>query len=492
MYHSLIFNVTGVTSVWQRNHGAYRIAHWLRSNNWDVEVIDHTLLWDFNDLVSLAETRITKDTKFIGFSFLFDKWSETLHKFTLWLNTYYPDITLISGSNTFPQKDSPVDYHIKGFGEVAILKLLSYLFSNGTEPRMVAYGPTKVIDSTLYPAYPMEDYSVFYEDRDFLQPWEFLSLETARGCIFKCTFCNHPLLGIKEDYSTSAKSFEKELKENWYRWGIKNYIVTEETFNDRQDKIKKLGNVIKELDFDPWLSGYIRVDLLLSRPNERELLEDMNFLGQFYGVESLYHKTAKAFKKGMDPNRIKEGLIQTKEYYAKTGKYRGTVALILGGPHEPIESMYNTLDWCIENWNDQALLTFPMTIPIGEFTRESELTKNYKKYGYESRDLSYFEKKYPNEQGILNRIRNMSDTHEYLLWENEHLDLIKCVSISNDFSKTIVDKGFKLPNFAIAKVTGSDVTMEQRFKLTVADMINDTKRKEWYKEYIMKKLNWAV
>lgn len=498
MNHTLIFNVTGESSVWQRNHGAYRIAHWLRLNNWDAEVIDYALVWTFDDLVNLAKSRITKNTKFIGFSFLFDKFSDSIDllKFTVWLNNYHPDIILISGSSMYPEIGSPVDYHINGYGEVALIELLKYLFSNGTEPRTINYHGIKVIDAFMYPAYPMEDYSVYYEDRDFLQPWEFLSIETSRGCIFKCTFCNHPLLGVKDDYTTSAESFEREVNENWNRWGIKNYMSTEETFNDRQDKIKKLGNVIKNLNFEPWFTGYIRLDLLISRSDEKQLLEDMNFYGQYYGIETFHPKTAKAFKKGMDPNRIKEGLLETKEYYEKSGKYRGTVSLIIGGPHEPVDSMYRTLDWLTENWNDHAVMPYPMNIPKGQFTRASELSKNYEKYGYKSMDISYFKEKYPKETFALDKIENSK--FESILWENEHLDIVQAINIHRHYNEVIEEKKFKVQNLAMSRFTGSagsnNPPIEHKLNLSVGELLAETtdgKRQEWQREYIRRKLDWG-
>jgi len=503
MNHTLIFNVTGKTSIWQRNHGAYRIAHWLRLHNWDAEVIDYALTWNFEDLTNLVETRISKNTKFIGFSFLFDRWrdSEDLLKFVVWLNHYYPNITLISGSNLYPDPDSPMDYHIRGYGEVALVKLLEYLFSNGVKPRMIERNDgIIVIDADLYPAYPMTDYSVEYEARDFLQPWEFLSIETARGCIFQCTFCNHPLLGVKEDYSVTSEAFDKELKENYYRWGIKNYMTTEETFNDRPDKIERLGKVVKNLDFEPWFTGYIRVDLLISRPDERKHLDDMNYYGHYYGVESFYHKTAKAFKKGMHPDKIKEGLLSIKEYYAHTGKYRGTVSLILGGPYEPIDSMYKTFDWLEENWKEHSVMPYPMYIPQGEMARASELTKNYEKYGYRKKDFSYFEEKYPDEEYVLNRMK--TSRFEAILWENDELDQLQAIKLEMDFHNKIRDKEFKVQNFSMPKYTAAkgsnnqDPPMEERLNLTVGEAQEewgekDDTRDEWCKEYITKKLNWG-
>ena len=491
MYHCLIFNVEKENHA--RNLGAYRIAHWLRNQNWDAEVIDYALLWSFDELVQLAKIRINKNTKFIGFSFQFGVWDETLERFAFWLNTFYPDIKLISGSSIWPAKNTPIDYHIYGFGEYALDHLLKYLFSNGAKPQMVEYGNIRLIDAAKYPAYPLSDYSVYYEERDFIQPWEFLCIETGRGCIFKCSFCNFSILGVKTDHSTSSESFERQLKENYSRWGVKNYLISEETFNDRPDKIKKFAKVVNELDFTPWFSAFIRLDLLLSRVDDKKLLEDMNVLGHYYGIESFNSQTAKAFKKGMAPEKIKSGLLDIKKFYSDGGKYRGTASFILGGPHETKETLDETLKWSIDNWSDQAIAFFVLGIPIGENRRPSELTDNYEKHGYRETTLSKLKNKYPNEKGIFQRISNKrkySDDRS-LLWENDHMDIIECHKIYDNWKKARSEHGFKLTGFMMGKFMGKNTTINDKLKFNWNQLNEYTlEEQKWHREYINKKLNW--
>lgn len=488
MNHSLIFNINGERSIFPRNLGAHRIASWLRSNEWDVEVIDYALVWSYDELVAFAKSRINNNTKFIGFSTIFEKWNTTLYKFVVWLNTYHPDIILISGSMMLPNIEDPVDYHIRGFGEKALDLLLKYLFSNGLKPATSKFGNIDVIDASKYPAYPMEDYAVYYEERDFLQPWEFLSIETARGCVFQCTFCNHPVLGVKSDHTTSAESFQRQLEENYSRWGIKNYVISDETFNDQTNKIKKFANVVNKLNFTPWISAYIRIDLLLSRPDDKKYLEDMNLFGQYYGIESFNHKTAKAFKKGMHPDKIKNGLLEIKEYYAKSQKYRGTVSLIVGGPHEDKESIESSMLWLIDNWNDQAVMQFPLIIPTGEQVRPSELTKNYNKYGYEGYPIKYFEDKYPDEKDLIYKLKKYTPM---IYWKNEYMDIIQATNIQQKNSQRLVDAGFKIQSNDLSRFSKKFATIEEKLKLGVRDMDDDPSMGEWHKEYINKKLDWV-
>lgn len=486
MYHTLIFNLENRSI--SRNLGPYRISHWLREKDWDAEVIDYALMWSFEQLTELTRKRLTKNTKFIGFSFQFGGWNDTMVKYALWLKQEYPDIVLISGSSVLHNKNDPIDYHIYGFGEYAIEKLLSYLFSNGEMPNLKQHGNTKYIDAVQYPAYPLPNYDVEYQERDFLQPWEFLSIETGRGCKFKCAFCNFTILGVKEDHSTSAESFEKQLKNNYSKWGIKNYIAAEETFNDRQEKMKKFANVVGKLPFTPWFSGFVRIDLALSRPDDRKYLEDMNLLGQFYGIESFNHQTAKTFKKGFDTNKIKDGLIELKDYFSKTGLYRGTTSFILGGPYESIDSHYQTMDWLVENWSDNNVGSYPFAIPIDDTRRASTFSSNYEKYNYKPISFEELRRKHPNENEIVNHLESTSDGK--LVWQSDIMDIVECFKIYNDWNTTIGKTKFKMGSLSIGRFTGEGSTLEDKLKLDMTQM-NDWKDEEhqWYYKYIDMKLN---
>jgi len=488
MFHTLIFNIEGRSL--SRNLGPYRIAHWLRGKNWDAEVIDYTLHWKLEELQELVKSRVTKDTKFFGFSFLFSQISDTLHSFMFWLKQTYPDIPLVSGSSSLPSRHIPVNYHIWGFGELAIETLLAYLFSNGEQPKSSTINNINVIDAVNYPAYPLSNYSVSYQERDFLQPWEFLAIETGRGCKFKCTFCNFTVLGVKTDHSTSADAFEKELKENWEKWGIKNYLISEETFNDRPDKIEKFAKVVNTLDFQPWFSAYIRLDLLLSRPNERQHLKDMNVLGQFYGIESFHPLSAKSVRKGMDPERIKEGLLDIKQFFSDTNKYRGTISLIHGAPYENVESLHSSLEWLVSNWKDQGARASPMGIPLDVSSqRPSDLSTSYSKYGYTPTTIEELEEKHPDSHNALAAVRKASAKN--LLWDNGYMDIVDAFEFSDIFQKTLRENNFKKTTFALPEFSGINSTLEEKLTYTVNQVHSWQKEEfEWYESYKFKKLCW--
>ena len=395
--HGLVFQVyidiqgnAGHTP--RRLPGGHRIATWLRQHDWDIEVLDFATEFSLDELKEFARSRITADTKFIGFSCFFGTWTSDIDLFALWLKQTYPDVTLICGGTSYPMIHCPViDYHITGFAEHAILQLLKVI--TGNEPRSALtldpkyLGSKKVITANShYPAFPMHDLNIYYEDRDYIDENEWLTIESARGCKFKCKFCNFPILGVRGDYTRNAEDFYNNLQQTYDRYGVKNYYIADETFNDSTEKIKKFADAVERFDFVPFFSGYARADLIVSRPDDREHMLRMNFLGHFYGIESTNPESLKIVGKGMNPDRLMSGLLDIQKYFQTHGRglYRTTVSLIAGLPNETLLSLYKTMKWIIANWQGHHVIWFPLEIPLksnGEGLL-SDISLDPEKYGY--------------------------------------------------------------------------------------------------------------
>jgi len=383
MYKCLLFSVNS-TGEYARSHGIHRIATSLRQQNWDAEVIDFGTAWSLDELKALSLSRIDSNTKFIGFSYIMVQYNHVYEQFALWLKKEFPEIHLIYGSTVLPSFETEVfDYFVTGFGEFGLLELLSYLYSNGTKPRfeILFDSKKKVINSdTNYPAHPLKQARIIYESRDFIQPYEWLGIEFSRGCKFKCSFCNASVLGVKGDYSRDSQDAYLELQDNFDRWGIRNYIVSDDTFNDSTEKITKFADVVETLNFKPWFSAFLRADLIAARSKDREELLRMGVNGHFYGIESFNSATMKAFKKGSDPDKIKQAVLEVKKLFTENGNYRGSIGLIVGGPHETIATQEGTINWLNENWSDQHALLNVLVIYEGKNALKSLLSKNYESY----------------------------------------------------------------------------------------------------------------
>ena len=274
-----------------------------------------------------------------------------------------------------------------------------------------------------------------------------------------------------------AENFDLEVKRNYDTWGVKNYIVVDETFNDRTEKIRKFADVVEKLNFDTFFSGFIRADLMISRKGEVEDLARMNFRGHYYGIESFNHASAKAVGKGMNPDRVKQGLIDSKNYFKSNGLYRGTISLIVGLPHESEESIVDTRKWLIDNWKGENALTWALSIPKADDSIEIKSKfSDYSKYGYSemTQDEIANSIKYLNN----NVLCDMHDT--MLFWKNDHMNYFKAEELvlklfhNNEF---VNDMDVKSDNFDLGNIFYGNKDISSRLNLQTSRTLIDDKVK---------------
>ncbi len=370
-----------------RSFGAHRIATYLRQHDYDVEVLDFAFGWTLEELKDFVRSRVYSKTRFIGFSATLPTPSHLLIvPLFNWIKETYPHIITVTGSQSFWYlRFIPADYTVVGWGEKAMLEILEGNVK--TEQRTTGPNTRTVVEALhKYPAYPMQDLNIEYEDRDFMKPTEMHSMELSRGCIFNCAFCEYPIRGVRSDHTVSAESFERNMKTVYDKWGIKNHFISDDTFNDYTAKIVKYADVVEKLPFDPNFASTIRADLLVGRPEDLEHLARMRVNQHFYGIESFHRPAAKFIGKGGDPDKIKEKLIETRQYMLdKTGIYRGTISLIMGLPHETEEHMMETMEWLRTYWHTEAIGINPyqMQQPGLKSEGPSKIEDTPEKFGYE-------------------------------------------------------------------------------------------------------------
>ena len=403
-----------------RSAGSHRIASFLRQHGFDIEVIDYAPSWKFEEFQELIRSRMTPTLKFVGLGAVFNMNTETLWRCFSWLKETYPDVLLVTGSTDFYNLHFiPVDYMVVGYGELAILEILNGT-AKYTEEIIDKEGNKRRTVHALkeYPAYPMRNLSIDYEKRDFLQPFESVTMETSRGCIFKCSFCTYSILGVKEDHTRCSDDFRDNLMRNYDNYGIYRYSISDETFNDHTEKIIKYADAVETLSFKPNFGGYIRADLLHTRPQDIEHLARMQFNGQFYGVESFHRPSAAAIGKGMEPAKIQQAILDTKDYFMKhNGYYRGTISLIAGLPHETEETLHETKKWCDEHWKTNHLGYTPLLIASSHGNvKQSRLSSTYEKDGYSLVDMEeiMMDDSHPDVRRILQSNSIVPELKHYL------------------------------------------------------------------------------
>ena len=384
-----------------RAFGQHRVATHLRRKGWDVECLDYMYYFTEDELREYVDKRITKDTVFIGVSIIFQLDEDAMRTFIslmAYVRKKYPWVKFVAGGvkayciTCLPN----ADYYIAGSGEYAMDALLGYLTNNniagGTQkPKMkkVAEGVEVIDGYDDYPCYPKRDAAISYEERDFIKPNEMLNIELGRGCRFACKYCSFPLLGLKGNMMRDEDSVHQELLENYERWGVYNYYITDDTVNDSKEKMKMVGNAVNRLPFQTQLHGYARGDLMIVHGKETwNDMIDAGFTSHSYGIESLNHESAKVMGKGMHPDKIKDGLLEIEEYFNKNSPYfyTGSLTMIAGLPFETFESLDATKTWLHKYWSNHTIAYLPLFLQPDDGgvidDIDKNITNNFMDYGY--------------------------------------------------------------------------------------------------------------
>lgn len=487
----------------KRAHGAHRIATYLREEGYDIEVLDFWPAWTPIQILKFFHQRVREDTICVGLSAMFplsygimgkdtdaQKKVKEMFQTIKRLKELHPQLPFVGGSHHITAMiDYDLDFYITGYGEFAIAELLKYFkkeFNTLQIKKEMFHGVSiNLIDcSESYPAYPMPNAGVAYEDRDYIQPQEVLSLELSRGCKFRCKFCSHPVLGVRGDYSRCGDSLKEELITNYDRWGVKTYSVTDETINDTPEKLAKCANVIKNLPFDVNLSGFVRADLLVAKPDTWQDIWDMGLRSHYYGLETLNHKAGSYVGKGMDPDRLKQGLLEMQKWFLDKGEYRCQTSLIIGLPGETKESFFEGLQWVKDNLTVGAYSVSPLYIAGGTVT--NMMSANQSVFEKTWRDEGIFTEMTNEEMGV-----DYSELHEdtrhfalplngnaYLKWSHDTMNIWEAFKI---FDEVVNDKELK-------EDIGPGVFYYHRYlttnKYTIEDIYDKTYATDDAKDYL--------
>ena len=372
-----------------RSGGQYQLASWLRSFGYTVKVIDFCFKIEPSVIEKIAKKHIDDDTLAFGVSTTFwnidavcldgvtiggiyyPKWVKYLKER---FQQTHPNIKwILGGSNSYSSVIDDNDWiRIHQFAEDETLAMLDRL-SNKIEVR---------------PLFNIQNFTRKYHDNDFIQPYETLSIEISRGCIFKCKFCQFPLIGRKKGTNIRREEdIRTELLQNYQQFGTTKYYFSDDTFNESLDKVQMIHRISKSLPFELEYVAYLRIDLLAANPEMITLLPESGLRSAFFGIETFQVQGAKAIGKGWNGQNAKDFLLELKkEWKDKTNWWMG---MIVGLPGWNKEQEEIDLQWMIDNdmscWWHWALYINPVNVEDGS-PFVSEFERNYEKYGYQFTD----------------------------------------------------------------------------------------------------------
>jgi len=395
--------MTGPTA---KQAGSYRIATQLRDADFSCQVIDISGFYEYKLFFHYIKKFITDKTIWLGISnvFLFKicevSWPMTIQRqenniiptedqkqklndffatFTADLKKAYPNLKLCYSD---AGKRISITHHgwtcFQGFVDKEIIDFTHDCLAD------------KKLKLNIYKKeYPEFNTSkIHWLPQDICNNEKVLPIEISRGCIFKCAFCAFPLNDKKKlDYIKDGNTLRQELIYNYDNYGITDYIFTDDTLNDSVEKLLDIKKVLDSLPFRINFVSYLRLDLMVTKPEMADILAEMGMISAHFGIETADKQDGLLIGKGMDFQRQIDYLNQIKQTSWKNITTRAS--FIMGFPNDSWEKIYKLIDW-IKREDNPIDENLPITLAIvhKEFQHSrhlwfSNIDINYEQMGYE-------------------------------------------------------------------------------------------------------------
>lgn len=396
---NVIFFNSIYTLIPQRSLGPYLLKHYLAKRGYTSQVIDFCQEWTAEQLLSLFKKFATKDTQALALSstFWFDE-TQTFYTYDNGIppNIYrslklikqeFPNLKIILGgahSSYMRHRIEDIDCVFIGESEDTLPELLDHWTKNTPEPPREINPVTKklIYRNPSNKTYQIQYCDFMWTDQDCIVNQEVLPLETARGCIFKCSFCAYPHLGKKKfDYLKPNETVKKYFLHNYERWGTTSYIMLDDTFNDSEFKIDGFLDITRSLPFKIEYAAYIRADLVHRFDGMAEKLAESGLRGAFFGIESLHPRASQIVGKGWSGRHARE-FVPHVVHTVWQNKITAHCGLIVGLPGETQEDLQSSLQWANDNNINVIFFGLQVTNNLHERSYVSEFERNAEKYGF--------------------------------------------------------------------------------------------------------------
>lgn len=304
--------------------GTFRIATELRNAGYTVQCIDLTAYeghWD--ELVKVIKLFVGKNTLWVGISTTF------LHHifrypFFRSVNAYdkrfvknkaKQDLGILSFVSVVKSINPNIKFIAGGARQFMLEKYGFKTFTKNNDKQIVEFTDYCAKKSTQIPVSflgsliegsEFENFTSsqnIFTKNDIVDSLDTLPIEVSRGCIFKCKFCSFPLNGKqKGEWVKQSNILYDELIKNYELHGITDYSFSDDTYNDSQEKVKRLyDDVYSKLPFKLNFTTYIRLDLMIRFPDTVEYLKESGLKSAAFGIETINHDSGKSIGKGINP-----------------------------------------------------------------------------------------------------------------------------------------------------------------------------------------------
>lgn len=396
MAHAIIICGQSKAYASGRSAGAYIIANVLRRHGITAIVLDRFLSFKHKFRARLIKKYVGPETRFICVSSTLmgnsaDGSAQSMSDIDEMIAPYLdmckdlaPNAKTIVGGSRITAKEKiayPYDYAVAGQGEQAMLAIVNHELYGDLLVHDDQIDGTKYVSDTTYgySGYNTNTYMRLTKQDGVLEN-EVLPLEFGRGCVFKCSYCNYPLIGKSfADFTRTKKLLIGDFKHNWEKFGINKYVMTDDTCNDSIEKAQLWHDAVIESGVPVEFAGYMRLELFNKHPEMAQLYLNSGLKCVVFGIETFNKEAGATMGKGFG-EKAKDTLLHLKEQWGDNVYIQAN--FIMGLPHDTHAKLDDQFDWLMQTKAVHSVTFHPLYISnSGNSILDKEYQNYYEKIG---------------------------------------------------------------------------------------------------------------
>ncbi len=377
------------------------LASMLESKGHKVILLDcQVLRINYNDILNFIK-RINPDL--IGMTSLSSHYNNMVKLSNLIKSdNQVKDIPLVLGgihASALPElslKECKADYVIVGEGELTLTELVEYIenkvdiskinglvyWENGKVKMNEERNLIENLDSIPFPAWhlmPPQKYPKDPHGHEYIR-FPYAPIMTSRGCPFNCTYCASKNLWKRKIRLRSPKNVVDEIEFLIKNYGIKEIHIWDDNFTLIKDHVIGVCDEIikRKINLTIKCPNGIRIDSLT--PKILYKLREAGVYQMALAVESGNQKILDKVKKQSNLNKVRKILKIIKKFDIITRGF-----FMIGLPGETIETIYDTIEFALNNNFDYASFFLAQPLP------GSDIFYDWAKDKIISKDLLYME-----------------------------------------------------------------------------------------------------
>lgn len=287
---------------------------------------------------------------------------------------------------------SPVDYIVRGEGEITLRELVNQVVTQGQDPSQVkglAYRKAEQVILTpeqeficnldqIEAAWDLVEwadytYNIFPDSR-------LAVISTSRGCQHDCQFCSQRKFWQQSWRARSVESVTKEIELLSTRYEVDTIMIADEYPTSDRERWEAILDWLIERNLGTRLLMETRVDDIVRDEDIMDKYRKAGVVHIYIGVEASTQTTLDRFKKGIGTNDSLRALKIINDHGMVT-----ETSFVLGTPEETKESISHTLE--MAKLYNPDFAHFLLLAPWPYADMYSELQPHIENYNYSDYNL---------------------------------------------------------------------------------------------------------